>query len=151
MNISEAAKASGISAKMIRHYEAIGLLPRAVRGQSGYRNFRDMDLHVLTFVRRARDAGFPTAAIRSLLSLWQDPRRPAREVRRLAQEHLRDLELRMAELQAIADTLSHLIEHCHGDERPECPILESFERDDANDAGKARTINRVMPRGATRR
>lgn len=151
MNISEAAKASGISAKMIRHYEAIGLLPRAVRGQSGYRNFRDMDLHVLTFVRRARDAGFPTAAIRSLLSLWQDPRRPAREVRRLAQEHLRDLELRMAELQAIADTLSHLIEHCHGDERPECPILDALERGVADDARKARKSRRVMPRGARRR
>lgn len=151
MNISEAAKASGISAKMIRHYEAIGLLPRAVRGQSGYRNFRDMDLHVLTFVRRARDAGFPTAAIRSLLSLWQDPRRPAREVRRLAQEHLRELEARMAELQAIAATLLHLIEHCHGDERPECPILDALERGVADDARKARKSRRVMPRGARRR
>lgn len=151
MNISQAAKASGISAKMIRHYEAIGLLPRAVRGQSGYRNFRDMDVHLLTFVRRARDAGFPTAAIKSLLSLWQDPRRPAREVRRLAQDHLRELETRMAELRAIAGTLSHLIEHCHGDERPACPILEALERGDPGEAPKIRKARGAMPQRVARR
>ena len=151
MNISQAAKASGISAKMIRHYEAIGLLPRAVRGPSGYRNFRDTDVHILTFVRRARDAGFPTAAIKSLLSLWQDPRRPAREVRRLAQDHLRELEARMAELRAIAGTLSHLIEHCHGDERPECPILEALEQGDPGEAPKIRKARGAMPQRAARR
>jgi Cu(I)-responsive transcriptional regulator len=151
VNISQAAKASGISAKMIRHYEAIGLLPRAVRGLSGYRNFRDTDVHILTFVRRARDAGFPSAAIKSLLSLWQDPRRPAREVRRLAQDHLRELEARMAELRAIAGTLSHLIEHCHGDERPECPILDALEQGDPGEAPKARKVRRSAPQRASRR
>jgi MerR family copper efflux transcriptional regulator len=151
VNISEAAKASGISAKMIRHYEAIGLLPRAARGTSGYRKFRDTDLQFLAFVRRARDAGFPTAAIKSLLSLWQDPRRPAREVRRLAQDHLRELEARMAELQAIAGTLSHLVEHCHGDERPECPILEALEQSDTGEAPKTRKARGAMPQRAARR
>lgn len=151
MNISQAAKASGISAKMIRHYEVTGLLPRAVRGQSGYRHFRDTDVHLLTFVRRARDAGFPTAAIKSLLSLWQDPRRPAREVRRLAQAHLQDLEARMVELQAIAGTLLHLIEHCHGDERPECPILEALEQGDPGEAPKARKVRGAVPQRAARR
>lgn len=151
MNISQAAKVSGISAKMIRHYEAIGLLPKAVRSQSGYRNFRDTDVHLLTFVRRARDVGFPTDTIKTLLSLWQDQRRPAREVRRLAQDHLRDLEARMTELQAIAGALSHLIEHCHGDERPECPILEALERDDLGSAPKSRKTGGAIRNRLARR
>ena len=88
MNIGEAAKASGVSAKMIRHYEAIGLMPRTARRQSGYRNFRDADVHLLRFVRRARDVGFATSDIKTLVSLWQDQRRPAREVKRLALGHL---------------------------------------------------------------
>lgn len=151
LNISQAAQASGISAKMIRHYEAIGLLPQAVRGQSGYRNFRDADVHRLMFVRRARDVGFPAAAIKALLSLWQDPHRPAREVRRLAQDHLRELEARMAELQAIAGTLSHLIEHCHGDERPECPILEAFEQHHSAAMPKTRKMRGGMTPRVKRR
>jgi MerR family copper efflux transcriptional regulator len=151
VNISQAAQASGISAKMIRHYESIGLLPKAARGQSGYRNFQDADVHRLMFVRRARDVGFATDAIKALLSLWQDARRPAREVRRLAQDHLRELEARIAELQAIAGTLSHLIEHCHGDERPECPILEAFDQHHSAAMPKTRKMRGgITPRVARR-
>jgi MerR family copper efflux transcriptional regulator len=126
MNIGQAAKASGISAKMIRHYEAIGLIPKAARGTSGYRNYQPADVQLLRFASRARAVGFATSEIRQLLSLWQDRQRPAREVRRLAQNHLTDLQSRIEELKVIAVSLSHLIDHCRGDERPECPILDAL-------------------------
>jgi Cu(I)-responsive transcriptional regulator len=126
MNISQAARASGISAKMIRHYETIGLIPKAVRRASGYRDYGMQDIEQLRFIRRARAVGFSTAEIRELLSLWQDRQRPAREVRRLATAHLEELEKRIQELRAIAGTLSHLVDHCHGGDRPDCPILESL-------------------------
>jgi Cu(I)-responsive transcriptional regulator len=126
MNIGQASKASGVSAKMIRHYEEIGLIPRVGRGSSGYRNYQDADVQVLNFVRRARAAGFGTSEIKQLLALWRNRSRPAREVHRLAAAHLEDLNARIAELQAIAATLSHLIAHCHGDDRPECPILDDL-------------------------
>jgi len=129
MNISRAAILSGVSARMIRHYESAGLIPAAVRTGSGYRTYTMDDVHRLAFIRRARAVGFATPDIRQLLSLWQNRRRPAREVKRLAVEHLAQLQARITDLEAIADTLSHLIGHCHGDERPDCPILDSLAAD----------------------
>jgi len=126
VNIGQAAKATGVSAKMIRYYEDVGLMPKASRTTSGYRHYQPSDLHVLRFVRQARAVGFSVIDIRQLLALWQDRRRPAREVKRLAQRHLSDVESRIRELEAIADTLKHLIEHCHGDARPDCPILDAL-------------------------
>ena len=126
MNIGQASKASGVSAKMIRHYEQIGLIAKAVRGSSGYRNYQATDVQVLNFVRRARAAGFDTSEIKQLLALWRNRNRPARDVHRLAQAHLAELNARIDELKAIAATLSHLVEHCHGDDRPDCPILDDL-------------------------
>jgi MerR family copper efflux transcriptional regulator len=126
MNIGQASRASGVSAKMIRHFETIGVLPPAARNLSGYRSYSQADLQRLEFIRRARDAGFSTAEIRALVSLWQDRGRPAREVRRLAAGHLARIQARIEELQRIAGTLSHLVGHCHGGERPECPILDAL-------------------------
>lgn len=125
MNIGAASKASGVSIKMIRHYEALGLVPPAARRDSGYREFGEADVARLAFIRRARGAGFSTAAIRELLALWQH-RRPARDVRRLAERHLAETEARIAELRAVAGALAHLVRHCRGDDRPECPILDAL-------------------------
>lgn len=130
MNIGEAARASGISARMIRHYEAIGLLPGSARTDAGYRRYGPDDLQRLAFVRRARDAGFSSGEIARLLSLWQDDARPAREVRALAAGHLERIRQQIADLGRIADALSHLVEHCHGDERPACPILDALAAPD---------------------
>ena len=126
MNISEAAAAAGVSPKMVRHYESIGLIPKAERTEAGYRAYRPADIQQLRFIRRARAVGFSIAEIRQLLSLWQDRNRPARDVHQLASAHLDDLQRRIREMQEIAATLGHLLEHCHGDDRPECPILDSL-------------------------
>ena len=130
MNIGQAASASGVSVKMIRHYEAIGLIPKISRSFAGYRHYQAHDIHLLRFIRRARDAGFSTAQIKKLLSLWQDQQRPAREVKQLAAAHLADLQTRIAELESIAQALTQLVAHCHGDERPQCPILDNLAGDD---------------------
>lgn len=130
MNIGQAARASGISAKMIRHYEATGLIPKVARSFSGYRHYGERDIHTLRFIRRARVAGFNTAQIKRLLSLWQDRQRPAREVKQLASEHLAELKARIAELELIAQALTQLVAHCHGDEREECPILDNLAGED---------------------
>lgn len=126
MNIGQAAQASGVSAKMIRHYEAIGVIPKAARSTAGYRSYQPADVHLLRFANRARAVGFATGEIRQLLSLWQDRERSARDVRRLALHHVAELESRIAQLRGIAATLSHLIAHCHGGDRPECPILDAL-------------------------
>ena len=126
MNIGEAAHASGVSAKMIRHYEDIGLLPKAGRTASGYRVYRDDDVHVLRFVRRARDLGFSLPEIKTLLGLWTNRRRASADVKRLAMKHEDDLDRRIAEMQAMRRTLADLAHHCHGDARPDCPILEDL-------------------------
>ena len=126
MNIGAAAAASGVSAKMIRHYEAIGLLRPAARRDNAYRDYGDADVHELRFVRRARRLGFSIDEIGELLALWRDGDRPSREVRRIAQSHLADLETRVAEMQAMAATLARLIHACHGDDRPHCPILDDL-------------------------
>ena len=127
MNISQAAAASGVSAKMIRHYEAIGLVQTPRRSRANYRIYSESDVHVLRFVRAARDLGFPMAQIGELLDLWRDRRRPSRKVKALVTAHVQELERRIAELQAMKSTLEQLAQHCHGDERPDCPILERLE------------------------
>ena len=125
-NIGEAARESGVSAKMIRHYESLGLLKPARRTGAGYRIYDDNDIHTLAFVRRARDLGFSIQQIKHLLGLWRNRRRASAEVRRIAQEHIAGLEQKIAQLQTMRRTLEQLAEHCHGDSRPDCPILEDL-------------------------
>jgi MerR family copper efflux transcriptional regulator len=126
MNIGEAAAQSGVSAKMIRHYEAIGLID-AQRRPNGYRAYGPQDVAVLRFIRHARDLAFPLEDIRRLLALWRDRSRASADVKRMAMEHVTSLETKAASLQAVADSLRHLAQHCSGDERPDCPILASLE------------------------
>lgn len=126
MNIGDAAKASGVSAKMIRHYEGVGLLPAALRSDAGYRRYGASDVHTLRFVRHARDLGFSIEQIRALLALWRDRRRPSRQVKALAEAHIAELERKVQELQAMKATLEHLVHCCHGDDRPDCPIIDSL-------------------------
>jgi MerR family copper efflux transcriptional regulator len=128
MKIGEAAEASGVSAKMIRHYEAHGLTPRAGRTQSGYRMYDAGDVHVLRFIRRARDLGFSIAEIKTLLALWNNRRRASGDVKRLATKHIAELDGKIAGLQAMRRTLTTLAHNCHGDERPDCPILDDLAR-----------------------
>lgn len=124
-NIGQAAAASGVSAKMIRHYEQIGLIPAADRTFSNYRIYSQADVHTLQFVRRARVLGFSMKQIQTLLGLWQQSR-PSKEVKRLALDHVRELEVKIHDMQAMKRTLETLAEHCHGDHRPECPILDDL-------------------------
>lgn len=125
-NIGEAAAATGVSAKMIRHYEASGLIPAADRTFAGYRLYGDADLHRLRFIRRARTLGFSMQQIAVLLGLWNDRSRASAEVKALAEHHAHDLGARIAELQAMQRTLLALARGCHGDARPECPILDDL-------------------------
>ena len=126
MNIGEAARQSGVSAKMIRYYEASGLVPPAARSEAGYRHYTDADVHTLRFIRRARDLGFTVEQIAGLLALWRDRSRASADVKQLALRHVAELETKAAELQAMSRTLRALAERCHGDERPECPIVEDL-------------------------
>ena len=136
MNIGDAAKASGVSVKMIRHYEAIGLLPAATRTESGYRVYRPEDVHALRFIRNARDLGFPLAEIEELLGLWRDRARASAEVKRLALAHVAAIDEKVKALQAMGNTLRHLAAACHGDHRPDCPILEGISDRPAVTAAK---------------
>ena len=126
LNIGAAAAASGVSAKMIRHYEDTRLIPRAARTAAGYRIYREADVHALRFVRRARDLGFTSREIQKLLALWNDRRRASSDVKRLAVRHVAQLERKIAELEAMRRALADLARHCHGDHRPDCPILEDL-------------------------
>ncbi len=135
MNIGDAAGASGVSAKMIRHYESIGLVQRAARSAAGYRVYDERDLHTLRFIRRARDLGFPVERIRELLSLWHNRRRASASVKRLALQHIEELEKKMAELEKMVDVLRHLAEHCSGDQRPDCPIIDDLAAGRRDDTG----------------
>ncbi|MEZ5652807.1 MAG: Cu(I)-responsive transcriptional regulator [Burkholderiaceae bacterium] len=130
MNIGEASKASGVSAKMIRYYEQSGLIPPAARSESSYRTYGHSDVHRLRFIRRARDMGFSVAEISNLLGLWNDRSRKSADVKRLAQAHLGQLEQRIESLRQMADTLQTLIDCCAGDKRPDCPILDNLEQAD---------------------
>ncbi|MCS6891901.1 MAG: Cu(I)-responsive transcriptional regulator [Rhodovarius sp.] len=129
MNIGEAAKASGLSPKMIRWYEEQGLIPRPPRSEGGYRVYGPKDIERLRFIRRARDLGFGVRQIGQLLALWQDRGRASADVKRLALEHAAALEARIEALRGILAAIRHLAEHCHGDARPDCPILEHLAHD----------------------
>ncbi len=126
MNIGNAARASGVSAKMIRYYESIGLIPKAARSESGYRHYTEADVHTLRFIRRARDLGFSVERIGELLALWHDTSRASADVKQVALAHVEALETKARELMAMSRTLRHLAETCHGDARPHCPILDDL-------------------------
>ncbi|HRN60270.1 MAG TPA: Cu(I)-responsive transcriptional regulator [Chiayiivirga sp.] len=124
--IGDAARASGVSTRMVRHYELLGLLGQVVRTESGYRQYGEADVHALRFIRRARDLGFSMSEITDLLELWRNRRRASASVRRITQAHAEDLARRIEAMQAMRRTLMNLLEHCHGDARPECPILDDL-------------------------
>ena len=128
MNIGQAAAASGVSAKMIRYYESIGLIGAATRSEAGYRVYSEADVHTLRFIRRARDLGFSVEQMASLLALWQDRSRASAEVKRIALQHVGELEGKMRQLAEMAETLRHLARNCHGDGRPDCPIINELSQ-----------------------
>ena len=124
--IGAAARASGVSAKMVRHYESLGLLGAVARTDAGYRQYTPADVHTLRFIKRARDLGFSMAEIAELVSLWHDRQRASADVKRIAQTHVAELEKRIQAMQDMRRTLQNLLQHCHGDERPDCPILDDL-------------------------
>jgi MerR family copper efflux transcriptional regulator len=132
MNIGEAAQASGVTAKMIRYYESIGLIAAAGRTDAGYRQYADRDVGTLRFIKRARDLGFSIARIRTLLSLWQDRDRHSVDVKRLAEGYIAELEDDIRKLQSIRDQLQHVAANCHGDAGPDCPILDDLAHQHAD-------------------
>jgi Cu(I)-responsive transcriptional regulator len=127
MNIGEAARASGVSAKTIRYYETAGLIATASRSAGGYRVYTQADVHVLRFIKRARDLGFSIDRIRRLLDLWQDKTRASRDVKRLALDHIAEIAARIAAMYAVRDAVQELADRCEGDDRPQCPILGDLE------------------------
>lgn len=142
MNIGQAAIASGINAKLIRYYESIGLIAPAARTASGYRVYGSDDVHVLRFIRRARKLGFSIEQIATLVGLWRDRDRASSEVKALAQTHLDELEARILELTAMRDSLAALVSSCHGDDRPDCPILGDLASlDDCRTVGQEPSDN----------
>jgi len=126
MNIGEAAAAAGLSPRMVRHYEKIGLTPRALRRDSQYRDYSPSDVHRLRFIARARDLGFSIGEIAALLALWSDRTRASADVKALAAARIADLRDRERALQAMRHSLEHLAATCSGDERPECPIIDEL-------------------------
>lgn len=126
MNIGLAAKRSGVPAKTIRYYESIGLVPEPGRAENGYRSYGQRDVEILRFIHHARRLGFPVKDVAALLALWQDSARASADVKELATRHIAEVERRIAELQALRRTLLDLTERCHGDHRPDCPILEEL-------------------------
>jgi Cu(I)-responsive transcriptional regulator len=128
MDIGRASKASGVSVKMIRHYETIGLLPNVARTFANYRVYSPNDVHTLRFIKRARTLGFSMNDIQELVNLWRNKSRSSAAVKKVAGKHIDDLKGKMAELKSMVDTLEHLARHCHGDHRPECPILEDLSK-----------------------
>ena len=126
MNIGLAAKQSGVNAKLIRHYESIGIIPKAARTDSGYRTYTEADVHILSFVKRSRNLGFSMKEIKKLVSLWRNKQRASSDVKALALKHVTSMETKILELQAMVQTLKHLSKNCHGDDRPDCPILNDL-------------------------
>jgi Cu(I)-responsive transcriptional regulator len=126
MNIGEAADKAGVTPKMVRHYESLGLLPKVHRTESGYRVYGEPEVHTLRFIKRSRDLGFSIPEISELVKLWQDRRRPSSSVKKVAATHLAELDRKLEEMQSMRKTLSHLVHCCHGDDRPDCPILEDL-------------------------
>lgn len=147
MNIGQAAKACGVSAKMIRHYESVGLFPEAGRTESGYRQYTDKEVSTLRFIRQSRDLGFSIDQIRDLLGLWQNRRRSSRQVKALAQAHIEELDAKLNELQAMKDTLEHLVDCCRGDERPDCPIISTLADEELALESRARPTGRHAKAG----
>ena len=127
MNIGEASKNSGVSSKMIRHYESLGIIPKAGRTDSGYRKYSENDIHILRFIRHGRELGFSMKDLKQLVSLWKNKSRSSAQVKSIAKKHRDELQKKLVEIQAIISTLDKLVECCHGDERPECPILDELE------------------------
>lgn len=128
MKIGEIADKSGINAKLIRHYESIGLLSKAKRTDAGYRTYSEDDVQVLKFIKRARNVGFSMNDIKKLLSLWKNKSRPSKDVKDLASRHIQAMKDKADELQSMIKTLDYLVKNCHGDHRPTCPIIEEFEK-----------------------
>ena len=126
MNIGEASKASGVSTKMIRYYESIGLIKAPLRTDAGYRVYSDNEIHALRFISQARDLGFSVDQMSDLLALWRDRSRASADVKDIALDHIRVLDEKAKALKAMSDTLRHLANNCHGDDRPDCPIIEGF-------------------------
>ena len=127
-NIGQAAALSGISAKMLRYYESLGMLPKVARTDAGYRQYGETEVHTLRFIKRAREMGFSLDEISALLKLWQNRERASKEVKRIALDHIEALDRKIAEMQAMKRTLETLAQHCHGDDHPECPILDDLSR-----------------------
>jgi MerR family copper efflux transcriptional regulator len=125
-NIGEAAQRAGVSAKMVRHYESLGLLANVGRTEAGYRRYSDSEVHTLRFIKRSRDLGFSMAEIADLLKLWQDRSRPSASVKKVASAHLAELDRKIAEMESMRKTLQQLVHCCHGNERPDCPILDEL-------------------------
>ncbi|OWV92726.1 transcriptional regulator [Rhizobium sp. R72] len=155
MNIGQAAKASGVSAKMIRYYEQIKLITPAHRTESSYRTYTDNDIHTLRFIRRARDLGFSVEQMKTLLALWRDRSRASADVKTVAMEHIAELERKAAAIHAMTETLKHLANHCHGDDRPDCPIIEEFANasggDDIPSMNSRFGVNGLRPEQPMRR
>ncbi len=128
LTIGQAAQRSGVSPKMLRHYESLGLLPPVARTESGYRLYGEREVHTLRFIRRARDLGFSMVEIAELLKLWQNRRRASAQVKRIAEQHIADLDRRLAEMQTMRRALAELADCCHGDDRPDCPILDDLSQ-----------------------
>ena len=145
MKIGEAAEASGVSAKMIRYYESIGLLAKAARRENSYRDFDLRDVHDLRFIKRARSLGFSVEEITRLLELWRDAARSSREIKQITTAHIADLEARIAEMQGMVSALKHLAQHCHGNDRPDCPILDDLAGAPAAEPSGARRTARRPP------
>ena len=147
VNIGAAAEQSGVSAKMIRHYEQIGLMPALKRTEAGYRTYAETDVHMLRFIRHARDLGFPVKQIAELMSLWRDRRRPSAKVKTLALARIAELNTKIDELQAMKRTLDELATNCQGNDRPQCPILDELARPDATSLGSRARGKRIAKFG----
>lgn len=126
MNIGQAAKVSGVNAKLIRHYESIGIIPKATRSDSGYRIYNATDVNILSFVKQARGLGFSMKEIKKLIGLWRNRSRASADVKALATKHISEMESKINELESMVKTLKHLARNCQGDQRPECPILDGL-------------------------
>lgn len=127
MNIGEASNLSHVNSKMIRRYEEQGIIPKAGRSISGYRTYSDNDVHILRFVKRARQLGFSMKDVKQLVGLWRNKGRPSSVVKSIAEKHIEELEKKLSEIQGMLGTLKNLTKHCHGDHRPECPILDELD------------------------
>ena len=126
MNIGEVSSLAAVNSKMVRRYEALGIIPKAGRSTAGYRLYSENDVHILRFVKRARELGFSMKDIKQLVSLWRNKNRPSSQVKNIALKHVAELETKLAEIKSMLLTLNNLVEHCHGDSRPECPILDEL-------------------------